>query len=119
MPINNNQKIKLIRVRVDWRVIRLKNKVVFETKEEAERYANYQKAKEEYTYEFSKKEWKNIEISKFAIIYNHKHKKLDICEYYYTESLGNSYFNTKQQAQEFIDKYKNEILEYEFGIVED
>ncbi len=27
MPINNNQKIKLIRVRVDWRVIRLKNKV--------------------------------------------------------------------------------------------
>ena len=27
MPINNNQKIKLIRVRVDWREIRFKNKV--------------------------------------------------------------------------------------------
>lgn len=98
---------------------RLENGLIYKTKEEAIRYANYQKAKKEYTYKFSKEEWDNISINKWTIIYTHDYKKLETAVYSYAEICGVLYFKTKEQVQEFIDKYRDEILEYEFGIVGD
>lgn len=97
---------------------RLKNKVVFITREEAQRYADYQKAKEKYSYEFSKEEWKNTELKKYFIYYENEDKEIDIDYTNYWNYLGITYFKDYNQAQEFIDKHKDEILEFEFGIKE-
>ena len=97
---------------------RLKNKVIFKTEEEAQRYADYQKAKEEYSYEFSKEEWLNTIIKKYYIYYNYTSKILLISENSICRQMEISYFKTENQAQEFIDKYEKEILEYEFDIKE-
>lgn len=98
---------------------RLKNKVIFKTEEEAQRYADYQKAKEEYSYEFSKEEWESGKDNKYKIVYNYYKNKLEVISNGYCQNLNNLYFKTENQAQEFIDKYKDEILEFEFGIKED
>lgn len=98
--------------------IRLKNKVIFKTEAEAQRYADYQKAKEEYSYDFSKEEWEDDDIPKSYIYYDYEDKRIatSICRY--SKDIGNLYFKTIQQAQDFIDKYKDEILEFEFGVKE-
>ncbi len=98
---------------------RVENGLIYKTKAEAVRYANYQKVKKEYTYEFSKEEWEKAEIAKWAIEYDNTSEDLNIGAYSYMKLLGTLYFKTNEQAQEFIDKYKNEILEYEFGITEE
>lgn len=94
--------------------MRLENKVIFETEEAAERYAEYQKAKKEYTYDFSVEEWKDIDMNKYIICYQGRELNIDV--YSITKICGCNYFKTKERAQEFIDKYKDEILEYEFEI---
>lgn len=98
--------------------IRLKNKVIFKTEAEAQRYADYIKAKEEYSYEFSNEEWEDEDIPKDYIYYDYEDKKIEISICRYSKNIGNLYFKTADQAQEFIDKYKSEILEFEFGIKE-
>jgi len=98
---------------------RLQNKVIFKTQVEAQRYADYQKAKKEYSYVFSKEEWKDVNKGKYYIFYSYYQNKIDINENMCSKNLNTIYFQTQDQAQEFIDKYKNEILEYEFGIKEE
>lgn len=98
---------------------RLKNKVIFKTEEEAKRYADYQKAKEEYSYEFSKEEWGDDNLRKYFVYYNYRDKEVFTDYANKWKYLGVIYFQTKEQAQEFIDKYKDEILEFEFGIKEE
>lgn len=98
---------------------RLKNRVIFKTEAEAQRYADYQKAKEEYSYEFSKEEWEDDNKDKVYIYYCHSNKTININVCFSVQYIGDLCFKTKDQAQEFIDKYKNEILEFEFGIEEE
>lgn len=97
---------------------RLKNKVIFKTEAEAQRYTNYQKAKEEYSYKFSKEEWEDVETIKYFLYYSYLDKIIKIDETRMAQVMGTIHFKTKDKAQEFIDKYKDEILEFEFGIKE-
>lgn len=104
-----------------WDKLRLENTRVFKTIKEVERYEKYQKAKKEYTYKFTKAEWENKEIAKWSIECNYEDykKRLNICLCYMYRGIGIIAFKTQEKVQEFIDKYKKEILEYEFEIVED
>lgn len=98
--------------------LRLSNKVIFRTQEQAQRYADYQKAKREESYDFSKQEWEDKYIKKYYIYYDYKDKKIETDYYSDCRDVGQIYFTTEEQAQEFINKYKAEILEFEFGIKE-
>lgn len=95
---------------------RLKNKVIFKTFEEAREYAEYIRAKKEYSYEFSKEEWENDDIRKYIISYGYDCEELDIDFSYCFRNSGQIYFKTKEKAQEFIDKYEKQILKFEFEI---
>jgi len=95
--------------------IRLKNRVAFKTKQEAQRYADYQKAKQEYSHEFTKEDWKDDKVCKYYIYYNEQSK---IAYERVYKDMSKTYFKTQEQAQKFINKYRAEILEYEFGIKE-
>lgn len=96
----------------------LRNKVIFRTEEEAQRYADYQEAKREYSHEFTKEEWEDNDIYKYCIYYNYTDKKITIGSHRFIRNTEQTFFKSKEQAQEFIDKYKAEILEFEFGIKE-
>lgn len=97
--------------------LRLENKLIFKTIKEVERYANYQKAKRDYTYEFTQEEWENEHIGKYYIYYKAMSRKINIDSNWFYRVQGCDYFKSEEKAQEFIDKYESEILEYEFGIV--
>lgn len=97
--------------------IMLKEKRIFKTREEAERYADYQKAKEAYGYEFSKEEWESNDLEKYYICYVADNKRIHTDSRWRYRNLGEIHFKTKEQAQEFADKYEKEILEYDFGII--
>ena len=93
---------------------------VFKTEEEAEEYADYLKAKKEYSYEFSEEEWKNTNIIyKHYIYYDFNDKAFYIGSAEYCGRIGTIYFKTYEKAQAFIDKYKKQILKFEFGIEEE
>ena len=89
---------------------------VFKTEEEAQEYADYLKARCEYSYEFSKEELKDMEKEKYYIYYDYSEEKLEVFHCYYYGRLNQIYFKTEAQAQAFIDKYKKQILKFEFGI---
>lgn len=96
--------------------IKLKNKVVFKTGEEAQEYADYQKAKEKYTYEFSREEWESKDINKYYIFYSRDDNKLGCNFNWSTRSIGKLYFKAKEEVQEFINKYEKQILKFEFEV---
>ena len=91
---------------------------IFKTKEEAREYADYLKARKEYSYEFSKEEWENEGIDKYSIYYDYDYNNvmIGLCNTF--RNLNQIYFKTEEKAQEFIDKYKKQILKFEFGIEE-
>lgn len=91
---------------------------VFKTYEEAARYANYLKAKHKYSYEFTREEWEDSDIGKTSI-YLSKKNGLCISVGFVSHIMNCIYFKTEKKAQEFIDKYRKEILEFEFGVVEE
>ena len=91
---------------------------IFKTYEEAQEYADYLKARCEYSYEFSKEELKDIKKEKYYIYYDYSEEKLEVFYCYYYGRLNQIYFKTEAQAQAFIDKYKKQILKFEFGIEE-
>ena len=95
----------------------IKYNKVFKTYKEAQEYADYLKAKKEYSYEFSKEEWENTNIYKYYIYYDFDDKAFYIGSAEYCGRIG-TYFKTAEKAQEFIDKYKRQILKFEFGIEE-
>ena len=92
---------------------------VFKTEEEAQEYADYLKARKEYSYEFSKEEWENDGIDKYSIYYDYDYNNvmIGLCNTF--RNLNQIYFKTEEKAQEFIDKYKKQILKFEFGIEEE
>lgn len=100
---------------------RIKYNKIFETRAEAQEYADYLKAKKEYSYEFSKEKWENTNtnaIYKHYIYYDFNDKAFYIGSAEYCGRIGGIYFKTKEKAQAFIDKYKKQILKFEFGIEE-
>ena len=96
----------------------IKYNKVFKTYEEAQEYADYLKARKEYSYEFSKEEWENTNIYKYYIYYDFDDKVFYIGSAEYCGRIGITYFKTHEKAQEFLDKYKKQILKFEFGIEE-
>ena len=91
---------------------------IFETYDEAQEYADYLKARKEYSYEFSKEEWENDGIDKYSIYYDYDYNNvmIGLCNTF--RNLNQIYFKTEEKAQAFIDKYKKQILKFEFGIKE-
>ena len=92
---------------------------VFKTEEEAQEYADYLKARKEYSYEFSKEEWENKKIAKHYIIYDYETGRLKIYSNFYMKVMNKTCFKTEEKAQEFLNKYKKQILKFEFGIEEE
>lgn len=92
---------------------------IFKTKEEAQEYADYLKARKEYSYEFSKEEWKDSGIQKYFIYYNHTCNVLGITANNIWFPMNGIHFKSRGKAQEFIDKYKKQILKFEFDIEEE
>lgn len=95
---------------------RLKNKVIFKTFEEAKEYAEYIRAKKEYSHEFSKEEWENDDIRKYIIGYDYDREELYIDFSNCCRNSGQIYFKTREKTQEFRDKYEKQILKFEFEI---
>lgn len=96
-----------------------KNNKIFKTEEEAQEYADYLKARKEYSYEFSKEEWEEIEIKKYFIYYNYEYKRINVVFHNSFFEMNCICFKTEEKAEEFIDKYKKQILKFEFGIEEE
>lgn len=92
---------------------------IFKTAEQAHDYADYLKARKEYSYEFSKEEWEDEGIDKYSIYYDYDYNNvmIGLCNTF--RNLNQIYFKTEEKAQEFIDKYKKQILKFEFGIEEE
>ena len=92
---------------------------IFKTKEEAQEYADYLKARKEYSYEFSREEWESDGIDKYSIYYDYDYNNvmIGLCNTF--RNLNQIYFRTEEKAQEFIDKYKKQILKFEFDIEEE
>ena len=97
----------------------LKYSKIFKTEEEAQEYANYLIARKEYSYEFSKEEWEDDGIDKYSIYYDYDYNNvmIGLCNTF--RNLNQIYFKTEEKAQEFIDKYKKQILKFEFDIEEE
>lgn len=93
-------------------------KNVFKTKEEAEKYLNYIKAKKEYSTEFTQEEWKDEGLEKCSLYYDYKHKMLKTEDLCYCRIATAAYFK-KAKLYEFIEKYEKQILKYEFEIEEE
>lgn len=92
---------------------------IFKTEEEAQEYADYLKARKEYSYEFSKEEWEDKEINKYYIIYDYETGRLKIYSNFYTKVMNKIWFKTREETQAFIDKYRKQILKFEFDIEEE
>lgn len=92
---------------------------VFKTEEEAQEYADYLKARKEYSYEFSKEEWEDTRIDKYYIYYDYEDNNMGISSYSAYKYLNQIYFKSREEAQEFIENYKEEILKFEFDIEEE
>lgn len=96
-----------------------KNNKIFKTEEEAQEYADYLKARKEYSYEFSKEEWEDSGIQKYFIYYNHTCNVLGITANNIWFPMNGIHFKSRGKAEEFIDKYKKQILKFEFEIEEE
>ena len=98
---------------------RFKFSKIFKTKEDAQEYADYLKARKEYSYEFSKEEWEDEGIDKYSIYCDYELNDIDTEIWGNCRNLSQIFFKTEAQAQAFIDKYKKQILKFEFGIEEE
>ena len=92
---------------------------IFETYDEAEEYAAYLKARKEYSYEFSKEEWENESICKYYIYYDFYNNNFLVSWDRNLRRVGVIYFKAEAQAREFLNKYKKQILKFEFDIEEE
>lgn len=102
--------------KIDFKI--LKYNKLFKTQEEAEHYRDYLNARDEASYNFSEEEWENTGINKWYIYCDCICKKNKIIYDKLCRDLGKIYFKTKEDTQDFIDKWSKEIKEYEFGITE-
>lgn len=101
---------------VDEKIIKY-NKI-FKTKEEAQDYADYLKAKKEYSYDFSTEEWNDGRTKKYSVYFDFCNKQLYVDKNYCANYIGRIIFKSKEKAEEFIKNYRKQILKYEFGVDE-
>lgn len=94
---------------------RLQHKVIFKTREEAEEYLEYLKAKEKVMNEFSNEEWEDKDIRKYCIHYDYEDEKFDISYNFNIRRINVLFFRTEELAQEFINKYEK-FMKRELGI---
>ena len=92
---------------------------VFKTEKEAQDYADYLKALKEASYEFTNEEWNDANIYKYYIYYDYRYEQLGILATTFCNFQNGIYFETKEETQFFIGKYKKQILKYEFEIEEE
>ena len=94
----------------------IKYNKIFRTKGEALKYRDYLNAKDEASYNFSKEEWEDDNIEKHYFWFDSDEKTLET-DFNSCVRYPQIHFKTEEDAQNFIDKYKKEILEFEFGEV--
>ena len=91
---------------------RYNNIPIFKTEEECERYWHFMDTVKEKSYEFSKEEWENNNISKYMVYYCYRLKRFEIGNLLSCKFLGQKYFKTEEDAQYIIDNFKDELMEY-------
>lgn len=91
---------------------------IFKEKEEAQEYADYLRAKHDYAHESTKENWEDYS-TKFSIYLDYSLREFNIAKYMTYKHMGDIYFDSEEKAQEFIDKYKKQILKFEFGIMKE
>lgn len=101
--VNNGEPIN------NWRI---NNLPIFKTREACEKYWHFMDTVKEKSYEFSKEEWEDDEIDKFALHYNYKSKEFGVISMWLNKYLGEFFFKTEEDAQYIIDNFKEELLKY-------
>ena len=91
---------------------RINHNLVFKAKEECERYCRFMDTVKEKSYEFSREQWEDWDITKYYISYDYEEKEIEVCSVAYTRSLGDILFKTRDDAQYIIDNFKDELIEY-------
>ena len=101
----------------DWTIdnTHLKNGVIFKTEQEAQRYADYQKAKREYSYGFSRDEWEDDNVKKWNIFYDYRDKTLQTSYNCKCRDMSKTHFKTEAQAHEICEKsiYRKKLQQLE------
>ena len=90
--------------------IDIKSNLVFPTKEECERYWHFMDTVKEKSYEFSKEEWEDGDVSKWRIDY--EAERFITSEWCSMRVIGGIYFKSRNDAQYIIDNFKEELMEY-------
>lgn len=91
---------------------KINHNIIFPTKEACEKYWHFMDTVKEKSYEFSKEEWEDDEIDKFALHYNYKSKEFGVISMWLNKYLGEFFFKTKEDVQYIIDNFKEELLKY-------
>ena len=94
--------------------IRLNHKTIFETRKEADEYLEYLQEKEKYMNTFTEEEWENNNIDKWYYIYCYENKTI-VPAYKICYKANTSYFRTREEVEQFINKYEWQI-KYELGV---
>ena len=96
----------------DWDDWRVNNIPIFPTKEACKKYWHFMDTVKEKSYEFSKEEWENNNISKYTVYYCYRLKRFEIGNLLSCKFLGQTYFKTEEDAQYIIDNFKDELMEF-------
>lgn len=92
--------------------------LVFEKEKEAEDYKLFLEQLDTHKYEFSREEWKNNDINKYAIYYDNSVERL-LIEFRCCCQRGAVYFKTEEDAQNFIKEAgEKRIKKYMFDVWE-
>jgi hypothetical protein len=87
-----------------------KNIPMFPTREACEKYWHFMDTVKEKSYEFSKEEWEDGNVSKWRIDY--EDERFITSEWCSMRVIGGIYFKSRNDAQYIIDNFKDELMEY-------
>lgn len=88
------------------------NNKIFKTEDEALKYKEYLDDIKKYTYKFTREEWNNGGITKYSI--ECYEDGFDINYWNLSNDFYKFTFKTKEEAEEFLNKHRDNILKYEF-----
>lgn len=88
----------------------IENQPIFKTKSECARYWHFMDTVKEKSYEFSKEEWEDGDVSKWRIDY--EDERFITSEWCSMRVIGGIYFKSRNEAQYIIDNFKDELMEY-------
>ena len=90
------------------------HRVIFKTHKQAEEYWEYLKEKEKHMNTFTEEEWENNNIDKWYYVYCYENKTI-VPAYKTCYKTNTSYFRTREEVKNFIQKYEWQI-KHEFGV---